>query len=98
MNRTRRQWPFFFQRRDGIGEKIGNRNAIDRFCRVASEPAQHVSLVSALSQNVPYRFDLARSAGGRPHSAGLRVRLHEAEDSMLVRPLPGGDGVPEHWR
>ncbi len=63
---------------------------------MAGEPAENVGLVSALRQNVPDGFDFAGSAGGWADSAGLWIGLHEAVYAVLVRPLAGGNRIPEH--
>src|SRR5579862_2256413 len=65
---------------------------------MAGEPAEDVSPVSALRENIPDGFDLARSAGGWAHTSGLRIRLHEAVDAMLIGALAGGYRVPQHRR
>jgi len=65
---------------------------------MSREPAEDVGFISALRKDVPQRFDFSRSAGDRPDAAGLCVRLHEAENAVLVRPLAGGDGIPQHGR
>jgi hypothetical protein len=98
MNRTRRQRPRFIQRPHRVRKKIGHRNSVDGFCQMPCKPAQHMSFVSALGQNVPNRLDLARRAGGRPHSASLRIGLHETKNSVLIRTFPCGDRIPQHRR
>ena len=98
MDRTRRKRPRLILRRGGVGKKIGNRNALNRLCGMTSEPAQDMGFEAALGENIPDRFDLARGARNWPNATVLRVRLHESVDAMLVRPLPGSNGIPQHGR
>src|SRR5581483_8355825 len=65
---------------------------------MAGKPAEHMSSISALRQDVPDRFNFARRAGHRSHSTGLGIGLHKAEDAVLVWPFAGSNGVPQHRR
>ena len=98
MNRARGQRPFLFERSHCVRKQVGHRNAVDRLGGMSGEPSEDVGLVAALRENIPHRLHLARSAGHRTHATGLRIRLHESENAVLVGALSRGDGVPQHGR
>src|SRR5580693_10235053 len=96
MDGARRQRPRLILWCGRVRKKIGNRDAVNRLCRMTSEPTQDVGFEAALGENIPDRLDLTRCARDWPNAAVLRVRLHESVDAMLVRPFPGSNRIPQH--
>ena len=96
MHRTRRKRPWLIRRCTRVRIEIGNRNAVNRLRRMAREPAQNMSLKSALGENIPQRFYFARGARHRTDAAILCVRLHESVNPVLMGTLAGGNRIPQH--
>src|SRR5579863_8211184 len=71
--------------------QIGNGDAVDRLGGMSGKPSEDVGLEAALGENVPQRFDLARSAGDRADAAVLRVRFHKSVDAVFVGALARGN-------
>ncbi len=75
---------------------VGNHHAVaERLGGVGRPPADGDGVFPLLVEDIPDGLGLAREIGDRADAAGDRVRLGEAEDTMLVRALAGGDGGPE---
>ena len=88
----------FSFRTGGIGIKIGDGDAVDGLGGMTGKPAEDVSFVAALGEDIPDGFDLARGARDGADAGGVRVGFDEAENAVLVGAHAGGDGVPQHGR
>ena len=77
-------------------DQLGDVRPVDRLGGVPAEPIDHVRRAPLLMQDVPDRLDLAVHRPERTRFAGGLVHLREAVDAVLVGPLAGGDGVPQH--
>src|SRR5436190_19995207 len=79
-------------------KRVRHDRALDWLRGMTGPPAYDVTPQTALGENIPKRFALARSAGVRPCPAVDRVGLDEAVDAVLIGKFAGRDRVPEHRR
>ena len=93
-----RNAPAFLRIELHSAKRVRHDRALDWLRRMTRPPANDVTPQTALGENIPKRFALARSAGVRPRPAVYRVGLDEAMDAVFVGKLSRRDGVPEHWR
>src|SRR4051812_20497442 len=98
MHHPRGNVPAFLWIEPDAAERTRHNRAVDWLGRMTRPPTDNITAHSRLSEDVPKGLHFARGAcvGARPSIH--RIWLDETMDPVLIRELPGRDGVPQHRR
>jgi hypothetical protein len=79
-------------------KEMRDRDAVNGLGGMAGPSTDDHAAQTALAEDIPHRFALAREDGDRLNATAIGRGLGEAVNAMFEGALAGGDGGPQHGR